>query len=199
MSAPDPHDHRLAATFLGLLTRPRRTFAALAVLETASPGASAMALLGIVWGVLCLLLWNGGHEPHFLLVPIPPEDWYLVQGLLSLPLLTGLWWLFSEASHRLARAAGGVGQEPAVRAALGFAYAGPMLLHVGAELAAFLARGMPGLSATARVSMPLAALAVWGLSTLALVECHKLRALPATGAAFVGLLLQALVGALVLR
>lgn len=199
VSAPDPHDHRLAATFLGLFTRPRRTFAALAVLDTASPGASAVALLGIVWGMLCLLLWNGGHEPHFLLVPVPPGQWYLVQGLLSLPLLTALWWLFSEASHRLARAAGGTGSEPGVRAALGFAYAGPMLLHIGAETMAFLAAGMPGLSATARISMPLAALGVWVLSSLALMETHRVRAPAAAGAAFVGLLVQALVGALVLR
>ncbi|MFK7991621.1 MAG: hypothetical protein AB8I08_36730 [Sandaracinaceae bacterium] len=203
MSEPDPdrihNDHRLAATFLGLFTRPRRTFAALAVVPQASPGASAIALLGIVWGMLCLLLWNGGHEPRFLLVPAPPEHWYLIQGLLSLPLLTALWWLFSEAAHRLARAAGGTGAEPGVRAALGFAYAGPMLLHIGAELAGFLAGGMSGLSAVARISMPVAAVAVWVLSTLALMECHKLRVLPATGAAFAGLLLQALVGALVLR
>lgn len=199
MSEPDPRDHRLAATFLGLLLAPRRTFAALAVLQSAGPGASAVALLGIVWGVLCLLLWNGGHEPHALWVPVPPSDWYLVQGLLSLPLLTGLWWLFSEVSHRAARVMGGTGHEPGVRAALGFAYASPMLLHILAETAAFLAGGMPALLITARFSLPAAALGVWGLSSLALAELHQLRGSRAIGAAWLGLLVQALVGALVLR
>lgn len=189
----------LAATFVGVLIRPRATFARLGQGTRAQPGASAVALLGMAWGGLCLVLWRAGIEPAFVLVPVPPRDWYLVQGLLSLPILTALWWLFSEVSHRLARRAGGVGKEPGVRAALGFAYAVPTLVHVLVESAAFLSAGQPGLRAVARVSMPLSALGVWVLSTLALRATHSISGPAAVGAAFVGLLVQALVGSLILR
>ena len=86
-----------------------------------------------------------------------------------------------------------------MRLALGFAYAAPMTLHVVAELVAFMGWGMSGLRAVAVVTMPAAALGAWILSGIALHELHRVRGAVAAGAAFAGLLVQAAVGALVLR
>lgn len=195
----DDADHRLGANVLGVLFRPRHTLAALSAQASARPGASAIALLGVFWTALSLLLWNGGHAPRAVLLPIPAEHYYLAQGFFVLPLLTGLWWVHAEIAHRLARAAGGTGEEAGTRAALGFAYAAPMLLHVLAELGAYLALGFEGLSLVARASMPIAALWVWILSAAALRIGHRVSTPAAIGAAFAGLVVQAALGALVLR
>ena len=189
-------DRHLADTLLGVLVRPRATFAAMATQRSARPGASAIALLGMLWGLLCFLLWSGRHAPHAVFVPLPPQDYYLYQGLTMLPVLTALWWLFSEVAHRLA---GGEGTEAATRAALGFAYAVPMSVHVSAELIAYAVAGFDALGRTAMISMPLASLWVLGLSARALHVLHAISPRRAFWAAFAGLLVQALVGALILR
>jgi hypothetical protein len=195
---PDADLH-LGENLLGTMFRPRRTLEALTRQPKARPGASAIALLGIFWTALSILLWNAGRAPRFALLPIPPDLYYLVQGLLVLPIVTALWWLFSEIAHRLCRAAGGEGHEAGVRAALGFAYAVPMLAHVLVELCVYLALGFEGLAVVARFSMPIAALWVWALSALTLRIAHRVSTPVAVGAAFAGLLVQAAAGALVLR
>lgn len=189
-------DHQLVDHFFGMLVRPRRTLEALVVQRSARPGASAIAVLGMFWGLLSLLLWSSGRAPHAILVPVEPRQYYLWQGLLMLPILTGLWWLFTEISHRLAA---GEGKEPGVRTALGFAYALPMLVHVGVEMLAYLLLGFDRLAEVARISLPLAALWTWALSSLALKVGHRCSSPRAVGAAFAGLLVQALAGGLVLR
>lgn len=192
-------DHRLGENVIGALIRPRATFAELARQNTARPGASAIALLGVFWTALSILLWNAGRSPRFVLLPIPPDLYYLAQGLFVLPLVTALWWVHSEIAHRICRAAGGEGAEPGVRAALGFAYAVPMLVHVLVELGVYFALGFEGLSAVARISLPAASLWVWILSAAALRIAHRVSIPVAIGAAFVGLFVQAAIGALVLR
>ncbi|MEQ9074652.1 MAG: hypothetical protein RLP09_12410 [Sandaracinaceae bacterium] len=199
MSSPPTSSPGLAASLLGVLFTPRRTLARLALEDSAKPGASAIALLALFWSVLLVWLWMQGHAPAFVLLPIPLEHYYLAQALVMLPVLTGLWWVHAELSHRLATRAGGEGREPGVRAALGFAYAAPMLAHVLAELAATLAGGVDALRLTARISLPAASLAVWVLSSLALRVAHRTSWPASVGAAFAGLLVQALLGALVLR
>lgn len=192
-------DHELGAHLIGVLVRPRSTFAALTAQSTARPGASAIALLGIFWTALSVLLWNAGRAPRFVLLPIDPELYYLVQGVFVLPLVTALWWVHSEIAHRICRAAGGEGSEPGVRAALGFAYAAPMLIHVLVELGVYFALGFEGLSLVARFSLPAASLWVWILSSLALRVAHHVSVPVAVGASFAGLFVQAAIGALVLR
>lgn len=192
-------DFRLGETLLAVVFRPRHALDRLSREPSARPGASAIALLGIFWTALSILLWNAGRAPRFVLLPIPADMYYLAQGLFVLPLVTALWWLHSEVAHRLARAAGGEGAEPGVRAALGFAYAAPMLVHVLVELGVYLALGFDGLTAVARISLPAAALWVWALSAATLRIAHRVSTPVAIGAAFAGLLLQALLGALVLR
>jgi hypothetical protein len=193
-------DQRLGAHFAGVLVRPARTLALLARNPSARSGASAIALLGISWTTLLMLLWTGGHAPSFVLLPIPRADYYLVQALTTLPILTGLWWLSSEIAHRIARAAGGTGGEGGVRTALGFAYAAPMLVaHIVPELAAYLAGGFRTMALVGRASLPIAALWVWALSAAALRVAHGVRVSVAIAASFAGLFVQAMAGALVLR
>ena len=191
----EPADEHLLDTLFGTLLRPRRTFAALREQTSARSGASAIASLGMLWGLLCFLLWSSGRSPHAILLPIAPRHYYLLQGLIMLPVLTALWWLFSEVSHRLA----GDGPEAGTRAALGFAYAVPMTLHVGVEMLAYLLLGFERLALVAMISLPLASLWVWGLSALALRELHRTTWPRAIGAAFAGLAVQAAAGSLLLR
>ena len=192
-------DRNLLATLLGALVRPRATFLSLADEPNARAGASAVAVLGVFWALLSAYLWSVGHAPPFVLVPIARGDWFLVQALLMLPLLTALWWLFSELSHAIARRLGGVGTEAGTRAALGFAYAAPLLVHVLFELGAALGYGLPGLRFVARISLPAAALGVAALSTIALQAVHAISRGRALGAALAGLGLSTALGSLVLR
>ncbi len=188
-------DPALLETLVGTLTRPARTFAQLDELSSSRHGAAAMALLGMFWGLFSFLLWSSGREPHAVLLPIPAGEYYLVQGLAMLPLVTGLWWIFSEIAHRLA----GPGPEAGTRAALGFAYAVPMLVHVAAELLVYLVAGFDRLAPIAMISLPLASLWVWGLAALALRVLHRASWPRALAASFAGLFVQAAAGALVLR
>jgi hypothetical protein len=190
---------RLGEHLIGTLLRPRATFEALGHEKSARAGASAIAVLGIPWGILCVLLWSAEVEPAFVLVPIPGDLYYLTQALLTLPILTGLWWIFGEIAHRLCRAANGTGEEAGVRAALGFAYAAPMLVHVATEIVAFALGGTDALRVVAPFSLPAASLLAWALSALALRVTHRVSVPVALGASFVGLFVQAVAGALVLR
>ncbi len=191
----EPADEHLLDSLFGTLVHPRRTFAALGGQTSARPGASAIAVLGMLWGLFSFLLWSSGRTPPAILLPIPSHHYYLLQGLIMLPLVTALWWLFSEVSHRLA----GAGSEAATRTALGFAYTVPMTIHVVVEMLVYLLSGFEGLTIVSMVSLPLASLWVWGLSSLALRELHRASWPRAVGAAFVGLLVQALAGSLILR
>jgi hypothetical protein len=198
---PDAHaDQRLAASFVAVLLRPGSALSSLARDPSARSGASAIALLGIAWSALLILLWSGGHAPSFVLLPIAPESYYVLQALVMLPLLTGLWWIHSEVAHRLCRAAGGSGDEGGVRTALGFAYAAPMLVvHVLPELVAYAAGGWTLMAMVGRVSLPLASLWVWALSAAALRVAHRVSLPVAIGASLAGLVLQAIAGGLVIR
>lgn len=191
-----PHDHSLARTMLSTLVRPRRAFESLRTMDESGPGGAAIAVLGMLWGLLCFLLWSSGREPHAILLPIPPRDYYLAQGLLMLPIVTAQWWVFSEIAHRLAR---GEGSEAATRTALGFAYAAPMLVHVGVELLVYLLVGFDELSLVARFSLPIASLWVWALSAMALEIIHRVSRRRAVLASLAGLLVSGLAGALLLR
>ena len=201
MTASDTHaDQRLAASFVEVLVRPGSALRTLARDPSARSGASAIALLGIAWSALLILLWSGGHAPSVVLLPIAPDSYYVVQALLMLPVLTGLWWIHAEVAHRLCRAAGGSGAEGGVRTALGFTYAAPMLVaHVLPELVAYVAGGFELMATVGRVSLPLAALWVWALSAAALRVAHGVKLPVAIGAALAGLLLQAAAGGLVIR
>jgi hypothetical protein len=196
----DLADRRLGAHFIGVLVRPRETLRLLADQPSARPGASAIGLLALFWSMFLLLLWSAGRSPSFVLVPIPRDIYYLVQGFAMMPVLTALFWLHSEIAHRICAAAGGKGIETGVRSALGFAYAAPMLLaHVAPEAIAYLTGGFDVLAKVAPITMGIASLWVWALSSGALRIAHGVRWPIAVGAAFAGLLVQALAGALFIR
>lgn len=186
----------LAASFLGVLVRPGRTFRALASAKSARPGLSAIAILGIFWTVLCLLLWANGNQPSFVLVPIPRASYYLVEAIFMTPILSALFWIHSELAHRLC----GRDNEAGTRTALGFAYAAPMLVvHVLPETVAFVTSGFTAMALVGRFTLGIAALWVWALSAVALRVVHRASWPRAIGASFAGLFTQALAGSLFLR
>jgi hypothetical protein len=190
----------LAASFFGTLVRPAATFRALGEQKSASPGASAIALLGIFWSVLCAVLYMHGEQPSFVLLPIARDLYYMVQALLMTPVLTALFWIHTEIAHRICAAAKGKGTEPGVRSALGFAYAAPMLFfHVIPELAAYTSAGFETMALVGRFTLPISALAVWAFSTAALRIVHGVSIPIASLAALVGLVVQALAGSLFIR
>lgn len=191
----EPEEPQLLETLLGTLFRPRRTFAELGALASSKHGGAGIALLGMLWGLLSFLLWSSGREPPFVLVPIPQGQYYLVQGLFMLPLVTALWWLYSEVAFRLA----GADREPGTRTALAFAYAVPMLVHVSLEMLVYLLGGFERLAPFTAVALPLASLWVWALASLALRALHGVSWPRAIGASFAGLFVQAAAGALILR
>ncbi len=193
-------DYRLSAHVLGVLVSPASTLRALVAQPTHRHGGSAVALLAIGWTALLLALWAGGHGPSVVLLPIPRASYYLLQGLVMMPLLTGLWWLSSEVAHRLATRAGGTGTEAGTRSALGFAYAAPMLVaHVMPELAAYLLGDFAAMALVGRFTLGLASLWVWALSAAALRIGHRVSVPVALGASFAGLFVQALAGGVVIR
>ncbi|MGE0789059.1 MAG: YIP1 family protein [Sandaracinaceae bacterium] len=189
----------LVGAWLGALVRPRATFQELASAPSGRAGLGAVTLTGMSWGAFTLILWAAGREARFTLLPIDGHDYYLLQGVLMLPLLSGLYWVFATVAHRLALRWGGHGSEAGTRAALGFAYGVPLALHVAAELFAYLFVGPDAMSWVARVSMPLASIYALALSTLALIVVHGLPRGRAAAAALLGLLAQLALGALVLR
>ena len=199
MSEPEPEEPELLETLWGTFARPWLTFALLSDAPSTRSGAAAVALTGIGWGALSLLLWSSGRAARFVLLPLDGHDFYLVQGVLMLPLLTVLWWVMASVSFALAKRLGGEGQRDGVFAALGFAYALPLGLHVGAEMTAYLLFGFEALGKVARVSMPLAALWVWVLCAGALRVQLGLTTSRAVLASFAGLLAQLLLGAPILR
>lgn len=197
MSAP-AIDPPLGTSMLRVLVRPDR---ALPELTTASArlGAAAVALCGLLWTVLLLLLFFDHRAPSVTLVPIPRDLYYMVQGLLTTPILTALWWILCEVAHRLCKALGGQGERSAVAATLGFAYALPLTAHVLAETVAFFGFGFAALASVARLSLPIAALWTWALASLALRAAHRVSWPRAIGSALAGLVVQALLGGIVLR
>jgi hypothetical protein len=190
-------DRKLAVNFFGVLVRPARTLRALGESKSSRAGLSAIALLGIFWSVFCALLFLGGHQPSFVLVPIPRDLYYAAQALLMTPVLSALFWIHSELAHRLSARDG---TESGARTAIGFAYGAPMLIaHVAPETIAYLAGGFETMALVGRFSLPVAALWVWALSAAALRIVHGVGWPRAIGASFAGLVLQALAGALIIR
>lgn len=195
----EPEEPELLETLLGTLARPRRTFESLRAAPSTRSGAAAVALSGIGWGALSLLLWIGRFPARAVWLPVDPTDWYLIQGVVMLPLLTVLWWVMATVACFVAARLGGAGPKRGTFAALGFAYALPLGLHVGAELTAYLLVGFEALGFVARISGPVAALWVWVLCALALKSLQGLSTPKAVLAAFAGLVAQLILGAPLLR
>lgn len=201
VTASEQHaDQKLLVNLGLLLVRPRSTLRMLVRDSSARPGAAAIAVLALAWSGLLFALWQGGHAPSFTLLPIAGDNYYAVQAVLMMPLLTGLWWVHSTLAHRMCLRAGGSGAASGVRTALGFAYAAPMLFtHVLPELIAYAFGGFALMAQVGRVSLGLASLWVWALSAGALRVAHGVSAPVAIGASFVGLLVQALLGSPFIR
>lgn len=193
-------DPPLGATLGRVLLRPHLALPELVESPRARVGAAAMAQLGLIWSVLLLFLWINGEQPSGpLFAPIPRAQYYMWQGVLTTPAVTALWWIASEIAHRLGRALGGQGSRPGMGAALGFALAVPLLVHVLYELATYLVLGFRALAYDAKVALPLAALWCWVLTAIAVHAGQRLRWVTAIWVALVSLLVPGALAALLLR
>jgi hypothetical protein len=160
---------------------------------------AAVLTLGVAWASFLFALSRGGHQPSFVLLPIPPERYYAVEAALVIPTLFALWGLMSGASHAVARALGGSGELRASATAMGMAWALPMLGYIFVDLLLYVTGGFDALGLGARIALPVAGVFALLLAGRALTRVHGLGAGRAYAAALVGLVVQALAGAPVLR
>ena len=186
------------------MTRPivflRAHLGHLAERERVGLGAAWVLALGVLHALFCLLLDAGGHAPSRVLLPIPRERYYLAQAAFVLPLYLGLWLLAGLSAHSLARALGGRGKLRGTLAAMGPAYAAPLIVaFVLPDLLLFALLGFEALGRAMRVYAPLAALLALAACALAVEAGARVEKGRAALAAFGGLLLQALVGGAFLR
>ncbi len=164
-------------------------------------GAAAPLALGIAWATLMALLAAGGHRPsaaHGL--PVSADRYYGVAAFYLAPLCVALWWLLAAVTHRAARRLGGHADAAALRAALGPAWALPLLLAlVLPDLVVYLAAGHAALGRALPYYAPLAVLACAAACTRATARVTGLGAGRAFAAAAAGLLAHALPAASLIR
>lgn len=155
-----------------------------------------VAAEGAAHGALCLWLYADGHSPSFVGWPVPPEHYYLLQGL-ALPLLMpALWWVACRVTARLAGAA-----PRSLAAPLARALALPtLLLLVLPDALAYAIGGMTALTLAARVVGPVVLVGLIAASVRATRQALPgLSRVRATLAALGGLLTALVLGGLVIR
>lgn len=164
-------------------------------------GVAAPLVLGVAWAALMALLAAGGHRPsaaHGL--PMSADRYYAVAALYLAPLCVALWWLLAAVTHRAARRLGGHADAAALRAALGPAWALPLLLAlVLPDIAVYLAAGHAALATALPFYAPLAVISCAVACTRATARVTGLGAGRAFTAAAAGLLAHALPAALLIR
>lgn len=164
-------------------------------------GVAAPLALGVAWASLMALLAAGGHRPsaaHGL--PVSADRYYGVAAMYLAPLCVGLWWWLSAVTHRAARRLGGHGEAADLRAALGPAWALPLLLGlVVPDLAVYLIAGHAALARALPYYAPVAVIACAVACTRATARATGLDAGRAFAAAALGLLAHALPAALLIR
>jgi len=166
------------------------------------PAATTVfVVLGLGWVGLCWRLAAAGEAPSATgPVPVAAEDWYRLQALWVLPVLTLCWGVLGGVGHALARRWGGQGSVKDSFGALGLGWAGSLgLLLVVPDLLIYELFGMDGLRLSAVVILPLAAVGAWINCLILLGTMHQLPPRRAALAALGALLAATLVGAPFLR
>lgn len=157
-------------------------------------GAAALA-----WATLSWRLYRDGVVARAVLLPVEPSSYYAVQAVLVGPLLLLLAALFAAVAHRLTVQSYG----PPLRVtfdALAPVYAGSLLVcYLLPDWAAYLHGGRQGMAAAMRYYAPLTPLLIVLGSASRLSLLHGVSQGRAVVAALAGLVVQALVGAPLLR
>lgn len=164
-------------------------------------GLAWASLQGLLSAGLLTWLASASEAPSGpLLLPIPREDYYAWEAALVWPWRVAMALTFAGVGTPLARKLGGRGDFGATFDEGAFALALPFLLLWWApDVVLYATGGFDAMRSGVRVVAPLATLATWLLATLAMRRVHGLSTPRATLVAFVGLVAQATLGALVLR
>jgi hypothetical protein len=159
---------------------------------------ASVVALGAAHALLSALLGLQGIAARAVLLPIAIDRYYLAQAVFVGPLDALLAWLFARTALRLA----GLG-EVARRDTLPqlvTVYASCLLaLFVVPDLVVYLVAGHGALARAMRFYAPLVPLAMVAATTWTLRRRYDVGVARAASASLVGLVLQALVGAVVLR
>lgn len=160
----------------------------------------ALVALGVAWSALSAILWLDGAEARAVIVPLAPRAYYGAQALFVGPWLALLATTFALVAGALARALGGTATLRATWTALVPVWALPLLaLFVLPDLVVVLALGREHLPRMMRYYAPLAPLVIGILATRRLRRLHAVSWVRAVASVAIALVVQAVVGALLLR
>lgn len=155
---------------------------------------SAPALAGLVWTLLCAVLWRDGHQPHAGPLGVQIQNWYLIQGVITPVLIPLLAWIHTETTARL------IPTTTASVHQLTRAYAVALTVALlGPELLAYALGGFALLSAIAPVCGLLVVISAWASAAFVVRRQGDASWPTAITRVLPGLVLQAAVGAMVLR
>jgi hypothetical protein len=185
---------------VGTLVHPERTLTELAGRASLRHALGALLTCGLAWAALSAMLYADGHVPRVTSVPIRRTDYYLWQALFVVPLLICLWLVLGLTSHGVSRLLGGPNRLRSALSVLAFTYAVPVLvLFVLPDALIYALFGFETLGRAMRFYASLAPLATLALTALGIHIVYDLGLWRASAAALVGLVMQALPGALLLR
>lgn len=178
---------------VGVLLRPRATFARLAAHPRPWFALACALVLGLFWSGLAAGLAAQGHAPSMTRgLPVAPERYYATAALYLTPLWIGLTLLTAATAHCAARALGGRGRWAASLSTVGPAYALPLMaLWLLPDVLTWLIAGHDALGATVRIAAPAAALMVTVRVVQAVRAAHGLGLGRGLAAALVAALAQA--------
>lgn len=162
-------------------------------------GALCVALAGGVWALFAHELYGDGHAPTRVLPPFDAASYYRAQAWFITPALLGLWALLSLVAFRLTGGSRGGAAAP-LAGWLGVVYGGALLVtFVGPEWVLYRGYGIEGLRTAVRYTAPVLAGTTWLGAAVVLRLVRRSSLTRATTAAFAALLVQAVVGAPLLR
>lgn len=169
------------------------------LIQDPGPVASLVAL-GLTWSILSALLWLDGAHARAVLIPIAPSAYYGAQAIFVGPWLALLATTFALVTGALARALGGVASLRSTWSALVPTWALALLvLFAIPDLVVVLALGREHLPRAMRFYAPLAPVVITVLASRQVRALHGVTTGRAVLAVVVGLVVQAMVGAILLR
>ncbi len=158
-------------------------------------------LLGLSYAAFSVALAISGAAPKRVLLPVSVDHYYAIQAVFVGPLFVALIALHTKIVcsilSRGARAPTGFGEAYLI---LGNAYAWPFLaLFVVPDALVFALWGFGALAKAMKFYSPVALVVILTLSTIRSRELFGVTTARALGAVFVGLIVQAMLGGLLLR
>lgn len=165
-----------------------------------SRGAFAVLSAGLSWAGFSAHLARAEIAPPIVFLPIDPGAYYAAQSVFVVPVLFALWIVFARVALWIGGDRASDGQKARIQDRLGALYGGSLaLFFVLPEWLAFGLGGLPALRLAARVSPPVVLGVLMVVGPRILVKDAGVSPFRGALAIGVGILAQALLGALFLR